>query len=143
MTADRFLQISQLAEEAGVTVRAVRYYEEIGLLRPAALTAGGMRLYGASEVGRLRFIRRLRALRLSLEEIKLALGVEQPTQDRKERVERTLHVLEMEQTRLAEQMAALDQLQKEVDEALSKVDRCTQCSQVQCPSGCPRQVYLV
>lgn len=49
-----------MAEQVGLTTRAIRYYEEQGLLEPAARSEGDYRLYDQSDVERLRFIRGLR-----------------------------------------------------------------------------------
>ena len=57
---ERLLRIQEVAEEVGTTTRAIRYYEEVGLLEPAARSEGAYRLYDASDVDRLRFIRGLR-----------------------------------------------------------------------------------
>ena len=46
--------------DVGLTTRTIRYYEEIGLLTPAARTEGDYRLYDADDVERLRFIKDLR-----------------------------------------------------------------------------------
>ena len=54
------LRINEVAAETGLTTRAIRYYEEIGLLEPAARSDGDYRLYDASDLDRLRFIRSLR-----------------------------------------------------------------------------------
>lgn len=59
-TPERLLRIQEAAAEAGLTARAVRYYEELGLLRPAARSEGAYRLYDASDLERLRFIKALR-----------------------------------------------------------------------------------
>ena len=56
----RLLRIQEVAEEVGITTRAIRYYEEVGLLEPAARSEGSYRLYDRSDVERLRFIRGLR-----------------------------------------------------------------------------------
>jgi MerR family Zn(II)-responsive transcriptional regulator of zntA len=137
------LQIGELAKNADVSIRTVRYYEELGLLPPSGWTSGGMRLYGDADVARLRFIRRLRMLHLNLNEIKVALGLEQPPMDRQERVARTLEVLLMEQSRAEEQASALARLQEEVDQALTNVKKCTKCAAEECSESCPRLVYLL
>ena len=54
------LRIQDVAAETGLTTRAIRYYEEIGLLEPAARSDGAYRLFDASDLERLRFIRSLR-----------------------------------------------------------------------------------
>lgn len=56
----RLLRIQEVAAATGLTPRSIRYYEEMGLLRPAARSRGDYRLYDASDVDRLRFIRGLR-----------------------------------------------------------------------------------
>ena len=58
--APRLLRIQEVAEETGLTTRSIRYYEEVGLLRPAARSVGSYRLYDASDVERLRSIHELR-----------------------------------------------------------------------------------
>jgi DNA-binding transcriptional MerR regulator len=73
-TADRLLRIQEVAAETGLTPRSIRYYEEIGLLRPAARSQGAYRLYDASDLERLGFIRGLRDdAGFSLAEISLLL----------------------------------------------------------------------
>ena len=56
----RLLRINEVAAETGLTTRAIRYYEEVGLLEPAARSDGDYRLYDASDLERLAFIRSLR-----------------------------------------------------------------------------------
>ena len=58
--ASHFLRIQEVASELGLTTRSIRYYEELGLLSPAARSDGSYRLYDASDVERLRFIKGLR-----------------------------------------------------------------------------------
>jgi DNA-binding transcriptional MerR regulator len=62
--------IGRLAQEAGVSTRTVRYYEEIGLLRVARRYAGGRRVFDSDALQRLHFISRLKGLGFSLEEIR-------------------------------------------------------------------------
>jgi DNA-binding transcriptional MerR regulator len=57
---ERLLRINEVAAETGLTSRAIRYYEEVGLLEPAARSDGDYRLYDASDLERLQFIRSLR-----------------------------------------------------------------------------------
>jgi DNA-binding transcriptional MerR regulator len=54
------LKIQDVAAETGLTSRAIRYYEEVGLLEPAARSGGAYRLYDASDLERLRTIKELR-----------------------------------------------------------------------------------
>ena len=129
------LQVGEVAKKAGVSVRTVRYYEELGLLQP--------RLYGDAEVVRLRFVRRLKALGLDLDEIRAALGTGQTLDNREAKVARTLEVLRLEQRRAEEQLAALALLKAEVEHALANVEGCVSCTATACPETCPRQAYLL
>src|SRR5579859_7811555 len=54
------LRIQEVSDEVGLTARSIRYYEEIGLLKPAARSEGSYRLYDADDVERLRLIKALR-----------------------------------------------------------------------------------
>jgi len=56
----RLLRIQEVAAETGLTPRPLRYYEELGLLTPAARTEGAYRLYDPEDLERLKFIRGLR-----------------------------------------------------------------------------------
>ena len=58
--------IKKLASMAGVSTRTLRYYDEIGLLRPKRINTSGYRIYGASEVDQLQQILFFRALGLEL-----------------------------------------------------------------------------
>jgi len=64
------LPIAEVQARTGLSARTLRYYEEVGLLPGVRRRAGGRRVYGEAELERLRFITRLKALGLSLAEIK-------------------------------------------------------------------------
>jgi len=71
MSADRYLQIGEVAEQLGLTPRTLRYYEEIGLLEAPSRMEGGFRLYSSGDIDRLENIVQLkRLLGFSLREIK-------------------------------------------------------------------------
>ncbi len=69
------LTIGQAARAAGVTRKAIRVYEDKGLVAPAARTASGYRLFDPAEVDTLAFIRRARALGLHLDDVAEVLAV--------------------------------------------------------------------
>jgi len=74
VTGERLLGISEAAARAGVSARALRYYQQIGLLVPARTTPGGMRRYSDGDLTRVARIRELQSLLgLNLEEIALVL----------------------------------------------------------------------
>lgn len=61
--------IQKLARLAGISTRTLRYYDEIGILKPARTTSSGYRIYGQNEVDRLQQILFYRELDFSLEQI--------------------------------------------------------------------------
>jgi DNA-binding transcriptional MerR regulator len=70
----RLLSIGQLAERTGVATSALRYYDELGLVRPTARDSGGRRRYAASSVAEVSVIRFLGEVGFTLAEIGSFLG---------------------------------------------------------------------
>lgn len=68
------LRIGELAKSTGSPVETIRYYEREGLLPPPARSEGNYRLYGATHVERLKFIRHCRSLDMTLVEIRELLA---------------------------------------------------------------------
>ncbi len=64
------LKIGEAARLAGVPAKTLRYYEDIGLISPAARTSSGYRLYGWRELEQIGFVRRAKLMGLSLEQIR-------------------------------------------------------------------------
>ena len=69
------LTIGKVAEQGGVKVQTIRYYERRGLLPKPARSASGYRKYSDDSVRRLRFIRQAQALGFSLSEIEELLSL--------------------------------------------------------------------
>lgn len=63
------LRVGELAEQTGVSVKTLRFYEEAGVLTPRGRTSAGYRLYTASAVERVRLVRGAQLAGLSLAEI--------------------------------------------------------------------------
>ncbi|MDQ6929509.1 MAG: MerR family transcriptional regulator [Candidatus Eremiobacteraeota bacterium] len=73
---DELYQAGEFAQLAGVTVRTLHHYDELGLLKPAAYTPAGYRLYAPSDLARLQQIAALRFIGMPLKEIKATLSDE-------------------------------------------------------------------
>jgi DNA-binding transcriptional MerR regulator len=67
------LKVGDLAKRTGLTVRTLRHYDEIGLLKPSLHTEAGYRLYTRADVARLQQVLSLRQLGFALEEIRECL----------------------------------------------------------------------
>jgi MerR family transcriptional regulator, repressor of the yfmOP operon len=142
-TETRLLRINEAAAEAGLTTRAIRYYEEMGLLEPAARSGGDYRLYDQSDLERLLFIRSLRDdAGFSLAQIRQLLEDEdarernrerfRETQDPAERrailidaqtrVDRQIEILEAKAARLATMIDEARSRRKHLDGHLAEID---------------------
>jgi MerR family transcriptional regulator, repressor of the yfmOP operon len=69
-TAVGHYRIGELASRVGLTERTIRYYEELGLLESVKRLDGGTRVYTDDDLRRLKFIRKLKTLGLSLHEMR-------------------------------------------------------------------------
>ena len=142
-TDTRLLRINEAAAEAGLTTRAIRYYEELGLLEPAARSGGDYRLYDQSDLERLLFIRSLRDdAGFSLAQIRQLLEDEdarernrerfRETQDPAERrailidaqarVDRQIEILEAKAARLATMIDEARSRRTHLDGHLTEID---------------------
>lgn len=102
-----------MARISGISVRALHYYEEIGLLVPSARSDAGYRLYDDGDVLRLQQIVLHRALGLSLEEIRRVL--DDPRHDRR-------RALLEQRERLQQQMQGTHRMLAAIDAALALMD---------------------
>src|SRR5579871_5717071 len=63
-------RIGQVAQETGVSIDTIRFYEKQGLLKRSPRTEGGFRLFGLSDIETLKFVRKAQELGFSLNEIR-------------------------------------------------------------------------
>ena len=122
----RTFNIGELARGAGVPIDTVRYYERNGLLAPAGRLESGYRRYGEAELGRLRFIRRAKALGFSLAEIGELLALSE-TPD-------VARVKQAAERKLADVEARIAELGRVRDGLRALVQACPGHGQ---PEGCP------
>lgn len=74
MSEDSY-QIGEVASRVGLSLRTVRYYEEVGLVEPSARTPGGFRLYTQDDIARLELVKQMKPLGFSLDEMRDLLEV--------------------------------------------------------------------
>ena len=111
--ADPVYSISDLAREFALTTRAIRFYEDEGLLSPRR--SGRSRLYGERERVRIKLILRGKRLGLSLSEIRELLDLYETTHSERPQLVKFLEVL-------AERRARLRQQQEDIAIVLSEID---------------------
>ncbi len=118
--APRLLRIQEVAAETGLTPRTIRYYEEVGLLAPAARSEGAYRLYDGEDLDRLRFIRGLRDdAGFSLAEIGQLLEDEDARARNRDRYRSSRDPVERRQI-LTD---AIDRVDRQVTSLRQKIDR--------------------
>lgn len=66
-------QIGEVAERVGLSLRTIRYYEEVGLVTPSARSHGGFRLYGPADVARLELVKWMKPLEFTLDQMREVL----------------------------------------------------------------------
>jgi len=98
--------ISELAQEFDVTPRAIRFYEDVGLLEPTR--AGRNRVYSQRERTRLKRTLRGKRLGLTLAEIRELIDMYEPGRDDRPQLERFREVLEAHRTSLLQQRADIE-----------------------------------
>lgn len=123
--------ISDLAKEFDLTTRAMRFYEDVGLLQPERTGPGGRsRTYSARDRTRLKLTLRAKRLGLSLSEAKEIIDLYDSPRDTGMQLRKFLTVLAGHRCQLEEQMAdleaTLDEIKEHEKEAralLAKIDK--------------------
>ena len=119
--------ISDLAAEFDLTTRAIRFYEDMGLLHPDRAGASGkQRIYSAKDRTRLRLTLRAKRLGLSLQEAKEILDLYESPRDTQMQLNRFVQVLSAQRGRLLEQLADLQANLAEIDEHLREAQELLQ-----------------
>ncbi|MBZ5535237.1 MAG: MerR family transcriptional regulator [Acidobacteriia bacterium] len=126
-STNNLIKIGALARNAHVSLRTLRYYEEIGLIAPASHSKGGHRLYSGEDVKKLEVINYLKSLPLSLEEIKEIFTVKKstPTREKKEQVAVLIKLLE---SKLGAVNGRIQELSGVKDELSGMVDILRECA---------------
>jgi DNA-binding transcriptional MerR regulator len=133
--AQGLVKIGDFARLAGTNLRTLRYYEEIGLLRPAARSPGGFRYYRHEDLDRLAMVASLQQLGLELARIRELMDTRAEGRTRIEFVARVRKALEEQGNLIDERMAALTRQRNGLDQALTKLDQCASCTHVPAPGN--------
>ena len=113
--------VQQLATLAGVSVRTLHHYDQVGLLRPSSRTAAGYRLYGQEDLLRLQQILFFKVLDFPLQDIQRIL--DRPGFDQVEALESHRRMLQERVERLAVLMRTIDKtIQSLKEDAMTLTD---------------------
>lgn len=121
------LKIGDFAHAAGTNLRTLRYYEELGLITPAARSRGGFRYYRPTDVNRVQLIRDLQELGLHLDRIREFLGSRLDTESRSLLIYRVRDALLEHERLLEERMRTLASQRDRVRASMEKLGVCDTC----------------
>ncbi len=120
-------KIGQVSKKARVTLRTIRYYEELGLIEPVVRTKGGFRLYTEESVERLRFIQGLKLLDFPLSKIKEMFKIRQMAQSGDEASHRIMRLLQSQQREAIRKKGQYEKMLQEIQATMELVTGCYGC----------------
>lgn len=110
-----YMQISALAEKLGITTRTIRLYEQMRLVNPPKRTEGKIRYYEKEDIARFKFILKLKALGLSLEDVKELAELYNSEHEVPERImPRLMQMLNDHLNNIMQKVTALQSLEKDI-----------------------------
>lgn len=111
------MTVKEVSSLSGVSARTLHYYDEIGLLPPAAVTDAGYRMYDEASLNRLQQILLFRELQFPLKEIRRIL--DNPAFDRNKALEKQIRLLTMQKEHIEQLIAFAETLQTQGGNAMS------------------------
>jgi len=109
-----YYQIGELANLVGMSPRTIRYYEEIGLLNSVKRIEGGKRIYTDKDIQRLKFIKRLKHLGLTLSEMHELEDIYQIHRTNRKVLPRLLELLDNHVGKIDERILNLYKLKEDI-----------------------------
>ncbi len=107
-------KIGEIAKIVNLTPRTIRYYEEIGLLNSVKRVENGRRIYTDEDIRRLKFIKRLKLLGLSLKEMAELEKIYSINRSNRKALERLLELLKMHAENIDKRIYNLQKLKNEI-----------------------------
>lgn len=114
------MNIKEASKAANISVRALRYYEEVGLIQPSRTSENGYREYDETIIHRARLIRAYRELQFSLDEIRSLL--EAPRMERDRMLEQQIDRLEAKRQAIDNRIALARSLRMNGPERFTEID---------------------
>ncbi|OLN28672.1 Regulatory protein, MerR [Desulfosporosinus metallidurans] len=139
----KLLKIGELAKRAGVTVRTIRYYEELGLLSPTEVSPGGFRLYTENDLYRFQFIQRFKDLGLPLEEIHALIDSSEPGESKMQRIMASYSLFEKQLKKIEDKISELEVSKANIEKGMEALNVCKECSREICLPTCSNKKSLL
>jgi DNA-binding transcriptional MerR regulator len=130
--------VGDLSRLAKCTLRAVRFYEQQGLLQAPDRTEGRHRRYTGRDLERLRAIVALRRAGMPIQAIRRAMTIRQASTSGAAAAHQLCELLERQILELAEQLDQLQQLKSEFERLNLAVRTCRTCQEATYPSSCTK-----
>jgi len=108
------MQISDLAKALHITTRTIRLYEQMGLVEPPKRTEGGIRVYEKDDIKRFKFVLKVKALGLSLQEMKELADIYSQEQLPEKIMPRLVELLNSHLGTIRKRVAQLQSLEKDI-----------------------------
>lgn len=118
---DKVISIGELANKLEMSQRTIRYYEEIGLLNSIKRIEGGRRVYTDVDLRRLKLIKRLKIMGMTLSEMQELEAMWIIEKSNEKVLKRLLELLENHLKRLDDRIADLDILRTEITEYQQRI----------------------
>jgi len=119
--SDEFTSIGELAKKLEMSQRTIRYYEEIGLLNSIKRVEGGRRIYTDVDLRRLKLIKRLKIMGMTLSEMQELEAMWTYEKSNDKVLKRLLELLGNHLKRLDDRIADLDILRHEITEYQDRI----------------------
>ncbi|MCA8955244.1 MAG: MerR family transcriptional regulator [Planctomycetes bacterium] len=122
---EELLQIGEFAKRADTNLRTLRYYEELGLIKPARRSSGKFRFYTPEQIKRVANIKRLQGLGLSLKEIQEMMAPN-PSEVR-DAIDGMSEALDRQIELVGDRIGSLQVEFQELQSARAKLEQCRTC----------------
>lgn len=134
--AEQKYWIGEVSKETGLSLRTIRYYEELGLLKPKSRTAGHFRLYTESDIIRLRAIQTLKELGYPLKDIQAVMRSASTSKTGNELVTSILRDFQRQEDLAKQQIKRSRETLKNIETASELLAKCLGCDKKPTKSHC-------
>ena len=115
-------RIGEMGKMLDMSSRTIRYYEEIGLLNTVKRMEGGRRIYTDNDVRRLRFIKKLKLLGLTLSDMAELERIYSIHRSNKKVLPRVVELLHQHSTEIDNRLKELRKLKKEIESYINRIE---------------------